>query len=110
MIANTPAPPYYAVIFTSVRTPGDNGYEYMAKKMIELAHNQHGFLGIESAREEIGISVSYWRDLESIRIWKENTDHMIASDQGRSIWYTQYAVRIAKVERDYEFMSNTNNQ
>ena len=67
MIANTPAPPYYAVIFTSVRTPGDNGYAEMADKMMGLASNQDGFLGIESAREDLGITVSYWRDLEAIR-------------------------------------------
>ena len=66
MIANTPAPPYYAVIFTSVKTDNDPGYSEMAEKMIELAQKQEGFLGIESAREELGITVSYWRDLESI--------------------------------------------
>ena len=73
MIATTPIPPYYAVIFTSFRTAGDNGYSEMADKMFELASKQVGFLGIESAREDIGITVSYWRDLESIKNWKENT-------------------------------------
>jgi len=68
-IAKTPKPPYYAVIFTSIRTAGDNGYAEMAARMDELAQQQDGFLGIESAREEIGITISYWRDLESIRQW-----------------------------------------
>lgn len=70
MIAQTPSPPYYAVIFTSVRTEADNGYAKMADRMVEMAQKQDGFLGVESARNEIGITVSYWRDLESIRKWK----------------------------------------
>ncbi|KZY69695.1 antibiotic biosynthesis monooxygenase, partial [Oleiphilus sp. HI0067] len=72
LIANTPAPPYYAVIFTSHRTEGDNGYGQMADRMVELASKQPGFLGVESAREDVGITVSYWSDLESIKRWKKN--------------------------------------
>jgi heme-degrading monooxygenase HmoA len=67
-------PPYYAVIFTSVRTEFNEGYEDMAKLMVQLAQEQEGFIGVESARNEIGITVSYWKDLESIRNWKQNTD------------------------------------
>ncbi len=103
MIANTPKPPYYAVIFTSTRTEGDNNYSEMADKMVELAKLQDGFLGIEFARSEIGITVSYWRDLESIKKWKENADHSIAREKGRKEWYTAFKTRIAKVERDYGF-------
>ncbi len=72
LIAKTPKPPYYAVIFTSLRTEGDNGYGEMAAEMVELASKQAGFLGVESAREDIGITISYWTDLESIKSWKEN--------------------------------------
>lgn len=104
MIAQTPEPPYYAVIFTSVRTEGDNGYSAMSDKMLELARQQDGFLGIESAREEIGITVSYWRDENSIRKWKENMDHTFARQKGRKEWYSQFKVRISKVERDYKFL------
>lgn len=103
MIAKTPQTPYYAVIFTSIRTDNDNSYAYMSQKMIELAKQQDGFLGIESAREEIGITVSYWRDLDSIRKWKDNSEHTIAREKGREIWYKSFKTRIAKVERDYEF-------
>jgi heme-degrading monooxygenase HmoA len=103
MIAKTPAPPYYAVIFTSVRTPGDNGYLQMAEKMLELAQEQDGFLGIESAREELGITVSYWRDLDSIRKWKENGDHKFAQQKGKDVWYQTFATRISKVEHDYQY-------
>ena len=105
MIAKTPEPPYYAVIFTSVRTDGDNGYTEMADKMTELAKNQPGFLGIESAREQIGISVSYWRDPESIKRWKENLEHQVARKKGKEIWYRQFTTRIAKVEHEYSFES-----
>ena len=102
-IANTPKPPYYAVIFTSVRTDVDDGYAEMANWMVELAEQQDGYLGMEFARSEVGITVSYWRDLESIRKWKEHTDHKIAQEKGRSDWYSQYKTRIALVERDYSF-------
>jgi heme-degrading monooxygenase HmoA len=104
MIAPTPEPPYYAVIFTSVRTEGDNGYAEMADRMVELARQQDGFLGVESARNEIGITVSYWRDLESIRKWKEHVEHSVAREKGRKEWYQSFKVRIAKVERDYGFV------
>ena len=101
MISNTPKPPYYAVIFTSLRTPDDNGYHKMASRMVELASQQDGFLGIESAREEIGITVSYWSDLDSIKAWKRNAEHRAAQKKGHDMWYSHFKVRIAKVERDY---------
>ena len=103
MISKTPKPPYYAVIFSSTRTEGDNGYIDMAIRMEELAREQEGFLGIESARSEVGITVSYWRDLESIKKWKQNSEHLEAQRKGRSDWYKSYKTRIAKVERDYGF-------
>ena len=99
--AQTPAPPYYAVVFTSTRTAGDHGYAAMTEKMFELAARQAGFLGVESAREEIGISVSYWTDLESIRRWKSEISHRDAQRRGRETWYSGYRVRIARVEREY---------
>lgn len=101
MIAQTPAPPYYAVIFTSVKMENDEGYDEMAKRMVELAKQQPGFLGVESARNEIGITVSYWTDLASIKNWKENAEHTIARKKGRLDWYKAFKTRIAKVERDY---------
>lgn len=105
MIASTPKPPYYAVIFTSVLADSDDGYAEMADKMVELAQKQDGFLGIESARNELGISVSYWRDEESIKAWKENMEHSIARKFGREAWYQSFKTRVAKVERDYGFES-----
>lgn len=102
MITNIPRPPYYAVIFTSERTTGDNGYSEMADEMELLVNKQKGFLGFESARESsIGITVSYWKDLQSIRQWKVNHKHKEAREKGRSIWYKSFKVRIAKIERDY---------
>ncbi|MGZ4117039.1 MAG: antibiotic biosynthesis monooxygenase family protein [Bacteroidia bacterium] len=103
MIANTPNPPYYAVIFTSEKTETDNGYSEMAKKMEDLGKGQEGFLGIESASKDISITVSYWKDLESIRKWKMNTEHLSAQEKGREVWYKNYKTRICLVERDYEF-------
>ncbi|GGB15693.1 antibiotic biosynthesis monooxygenase family protein [Agarivorans gilvus] len=100
-IATTPKPPYYAVIFTSVRAEVEQGYQQAAKRMLELAEQQPGFLGFESAREETGISVSYWSDLDAIKNWKLNAEHQQAQIQGRNTWYAEFKVRIAKVERDY---------
>lgn len=101
LIANTPKPPYYAVIFTSHRTEGDNGYGQMADRMVELASKQPGFLGAESAREDVGITVSYWSDLESIQNWKANIEHLEAQRLGHEKWYASFKTRISKVERDY---------
>ena len=103
MIADTPKPPYYAVIFTSIRTEEDNNYADMAAHMVELAKQQDGFLGVESARNEIGITVSYWRDINAIKKWKENTEHKMARESGRSVWYQSFKTRISKVESDYDF-------
>jgi len=101
-IANTPVPPYYAVIFISTLAEETDGYEDMADKMLQLAALQPGFLGFESAREDTGISISYWRDLESIHNWKNNPEHLAAQQLGREKWYTSFKVRIARVERDYD--------
>lgn len=102
-IAQTPAPPYYAVIFTSLRTPADAGYATMADAMFALAAQQPGFLGVESARESLGITVSYWESLAAIAAWKQNTAHLVAQQRGRDLWYSAFKVRICRVERDYDF-------
>lgn len=100
--ATTPEPPYYAVIFTSVRHRGDDGYADMARQMRELAAQQPGFLGFESAREEIGITVSYWSTPEAIKSWKENAAHRIAQGRAKD-WYQTFRVRVCRVEREYGF-------
>lgn len=108
MIAKTPQPPYYAVIFSTLRTEFDEGYEEMAHKMEELAKQQDGYLGIESARNVVGITVSYWESLNAISNWKNNIEHTIARDKGRALWYKKYQLRICKVERDYGFEKEGN--
>lgn len=102
-IAALPEPPYYAVIFASKRTSGDRGYGDMAERMLRLAGERPGFLGVESARgaDGVGITVSYWSDLESIRTWKADDEHQKAQRVGKMSWYEHYEVRIAKVERAY---------
>ena len=100
-IAATPPPPYVAVIFTSVRTDGDDGYAAMAATMERLAREQPGYLGIEAAREGAGITVSYWRDEASAQAWKQVGAHLVAQRRGREVWYRDYRVRIAHVTRDY---------
>jgi heme-degrading monooxygenase HmoA len=102
-IADTPSPPYFAVIFTSLRTADNNDYAVTAERMLELAADQPGFLGIESAREQLGITVSYWQSLEDIAGWRQHAEHQLAQANGRNRWYRAYQARIAKVERDYRF-------
>jgi len=100
-IAKTPSPPYYAVIFSSIRTEGDQVYSAMTDRMVELAAQQEGFLGIESAREDVGITVSYWASEEAIKNWKQNAEHLEAQRLGYKAWYSEFKVRVAKVERAY---------
>ena len=107
MIAETPSPPYYAVIFTSQRTNIDNGYNEISEELITLALQQEGFLGLESAKNELGITVSSWRDIGSIESWRNNVEHSIARKKGREEWYQKFKVRISKVERDYEFQKQS---
>ncbi|MGB3851916.1 MAG: antibiotic biosynthesis monooxygenase [Tunicatimonas sp.] len=106
MIASTPSPPYYAVIFTSVRNENAEGYAAMAEKMYALAAQQPGFLGVESAREAVGITVSYWASQEAIHRWKQQTDHQLAQQLGRTHWYAAYKTRICRVEREYEYLTS----
>jgi len=100
--AKTPDPPYYAVIFTSIRHDSDDGYDKTADEMLALASKQPGFLGFESARKDIGISISYWSTFEAIGAWKENTAHRLAKDRARD-WYKVFRVRVCRVEREYGF-------
>jgi heme-degrading monooxygenase HmoA len=98
-----------AVIFTSRRPDrlgergSDDGYEQTADRMVELAAAQPGFLGVESARgaDGLGITVSYWRDEDSIRAWREHAEHVVARRHGREAWYEWFAVRVARIERAY---------
>ncbi|MGJ8591638.1 MAG: antibiotic biosynthesis monooxygenase family protein [Aquaticitalea sp.] len=94
--------PYFAVIFTSIRTEGDHGYSEMAELMEALAKEQNGFIALESAKNQLGITVSYWTDLEAIKNWKKQSDHLMAQRKGKTDWYCWYKVRICKVESEYE--------
>jgi heme-degrading monooxygenase HmoA len=103
MIANTPKPPYYAVIFSTLLTNVDEGYDETAQRMEELAIKQKGYLGIESARNQLSIAVSYWESLEAILNWKNNAEHTLARKLGKELWYKKYQLRICKVEHEYGF-------
>ena len=96
--------PYYAVIFTSTQNENIDGYSEMSEKMENLAKQQQGFLGMDSARNTVGITVSYWASLEAIKNWKQQSEHLQAQLKGRKNWYSWYNVRICKVEREYEFL------
>jgi heme-degrading monooxygenase HmoA len=109
-IACTPRPPYYAVIFTSLRTDAEpDAYDTTAGRMVELAARQPGYLGVETARgaDGVGITVSYWDSEEHIAAWRRDAEHTIARERGRTGWYAHYEVRVAKVERAYAKAENT---
>ncbi|MCW1247608.1 antibiotic biosynthesis monooxygenase [Pseudomonas sp. SAICEU22] len=101
--------PYYAVIFTSLRTEGDQGYAEAAGHMLALAREQPGFLGVESARGDdgLGITVSYWSDEAAILAWKQHPEHVAIRERGRSTWYAHFQTRVCKVEREYAFQRQT---
>lgn len=101
--AETPQPPYTAVIFTSVQSARLDGYGDTAAEMERLAAQQPGYLGFESARSGLGIAVSYWATQEDARAWKQVAEHRIAQQRGRDQWYRSYRVRVATVEREYGF-------
>jgi heme-degrading monooxygenase HmoA len=102
-LAQTPEPPYTAVIFTSLRTDGDRGYDATSDRMDELAAQQPGYLGIESARDGVGITVSYWATPAHAAAWKAVAEHLEAQRLGREQWYAAYRVRVATVEREYGY-------
>jgi heme-degrading monooxygenase HmoA len=105
-LARTPEPPYYAVIFSSIRTQQDDqGYASAADRMMELASEQPGYLGVDSVRDAtgVGITVSYWSSESAIAAWRRNAEHTIVREQGRKSWYVEYELRVAKVERAYGF-------
>jgi heme-degrading monooxygenase HmoA len=106
-MTKTPRPPYYAVIFSSRESADQTGYGEMADRMVGLAFEQPGFLGIESVRAEDGhgITVSYWETEEAIRAWKQNAEHRVAQAKGRSTWYASFQLRVARVERAYDFQA-----
>lgn len=109
-LAPTPEPPYFAVIFTSVRAAGDDdGYAQTAERMVELAQALPGFLGIESVRDGagVGITVSYWSSEEAIRQWQQHAEHREAQRLGRERWYERYELRVCRVERAYGLRRGT---
>jgi heme-degrading monooxygenase HmoA len=108
--ANTPEPPYYAVIFTSQRNGADaEGYAEAAAAMETLAAQQPGYLGIESVRgaDGVGMTISYWRSEADILSWKHHAEHAAIRNRGRRDWYTRYITRVARVERAYDWFSKT---
>jgi Uncharacterized enzyme involved in biosynthesis of extracellular polysaccharides len=102
-IAPTPKPPYFAVIFTTIQSDLHDGYAEMNERMLELAKKEKGFLGIESAHGDLGLSVTYWASLEDIARWKDHAEHKIAQAKGFEMWYKAFATRVAKVEIDSFF-------
>ena len=104
--ARLPEPPYFAVIFTSQRNGDDEaGYAAAAERMLELAAQQPGFLGVESVRgaDGFGVTISYWESEAAIAAWKRHAEHLVAQREGRARFYERYALRVCRVERASSF-------
>jgi len=102
-IADTPNPPYFAVIFTIIANDDAAEDIEMARRMNKLAHEQEGFIGMEAAGGKLGIMCSYWHSLNAIREWKKNSEHKLAQESGKSNAFSSFKVRICRVDRDYGF-------
>jgi heme-degrading monooxygenase HmoA len=98
-------PPYYAVVFTSVRTEGDDGYAETSERMEELVREVPGYLGMDHARTPGGLSITvgYFRDLAAIEEWRSDLEHRAAQEHGRAHWYESYTLHVARVERSHTF-------
>jgi heme-degrading monooxygenase HmoA len=98
-------PGTYVVVFTSRLDAGETPADYAgtSARMFELAARQPGYLGADTAREEAGITVAYFRDEESVRSWREMAEHRVAQERGRDEWYSRYTMHVARIERSYEF-------
>ena len=100
---------YFAAIFTTQRSQsGDDVYEIMTSRMLTLAQQQQGFLGLESVRSDdgIGITVSYWSNREAIKNWGRHAEHVSVQAMGRQEFYHWYRLRIAEVFTDRVFTSD----
>ena len=106
-ISNTPSPPYVCAVFTSIRTEINEGYEQMNDILFKEINKVSGYLGNETFRDKdgFGVNVSYWKDMKSLKYWRDNELHKKAQALGKSKWYKEYKLRICKVERNYEFNS-----
>ena len=95
----------FAVIFTSTRTEGDNGYAEASERMMQLVADQPGFLGIDSIRgaDGVGITVSYWESEAAILAWREHPEHRVIQARGRAEWYSAFQTLVCRVEREYRF-------
>ena len=84
----------------------------MADRMVTLASQIPGFLGVESVRgaDGLGITVSYWESEDAIREWKAHSQHQVAQETGKKVWYADYVIRVAKVELTYGKASNPTNE
>ena len=95
----------YAVIFKAEILELDSEYTEMAEKMRHLAMSQYACTEFTSCAEgEYEISISYWPNLDQIKKWKQNIDHLDAQNKGRSKWYKSYKIEITKIERSYGTM------
>ncbi|MFG2990635.1 antibiotic biosynthesis monooxygenase family protein [Streptomyces sp. NPDC048257] len=101
-------PPYVMAVFSNTRAAEDSGYPETLARMNEIVRENPGFLGYESARTPggLGITVAYFRDHESLTVWREDLEHQAAMKQGRTDWYDSYTLHVATVERSHGFVRN----
>ncbi len=92
----------YAVIFKAKIKKLDEEYAQVATRMKELALEQYGCLEFVSVIEgENEIAISYWENEDDIKIWKNDPEHILTQELGKTKWYESYKVQIVEVIREH---------
>lgn len=102
---------HWAVIFISERQDDPAGYAGMDEATMSAVSELPGFIGWESVRQSpVGIFISYWKDLDSINIWRTDSLHREAKEQGRRTWYSAYRSLVCRIEEAHHFVREDGNR
>lgn len=95
-----------AVLFEAQAAPAHQArYLQLAAELKPLLADIDGFIDIERFQSLTTdgkiLSLSWWRDEESVRRWRQNVFHQAAQREGREAIFTYYRIRVAQVVREY---------
>ena len=95
-----------AVIFEVLPSPeGHAAYLDHAARLRPTLEKMDGFISVERFQslscDGKLVSLSFWRDEDSVRRWREHPEHRNAQTAGRQGVFHDYRLRVAEVVRDY---------
>ena len=95
-----------AVIFEVIPAPGrKQEYLDLAASLRPALEQTDGFISIERfaslTNDGKVLSLSFWRDEESVRRWRNVQKHREAQSKGRGGIFSAYRLRVCQVLRDY---------